>query len=658
MFVPLKPKLPTISFLPPHIKSIFRYRMQLWNDKNRNLEKLKKCTTKINKEINKFIKHKERKRLSKISTKFRYIGAFLKPKSKIIPTLEHNAKLIFTDVDKCNALSDTFESIFNKNKLKTNDIIPNSNRKTLDFINFTQQDVLIFLNNLRTVTNSSPDHVPEIFLLKCSESLYYPLTLIFQFSMMSSVVPDLWKKSIVVPIPKTTKSSNPLDYRPISLLCPISKIFEKIIFTQITDFLENNNIIPKCQHGFIRKKSVVTSLIETFEDLSIAHENNLATDVIYIDLSKAFDSVPINRLISKLSSFGICSPLLDLIQYYLTNRTYTVRVGNAYSNNKPIPSGVPQGSVCGPILFIAYISDLPTYCKVSGVTTKLFADDLKCYSSSTSPDIIGTLLYDFIGKFTEYCYINGLSINPNKCNVLHLGKKNKNLPYAISGIPINSVENNQPIRDLGLHFTSDLKWQKHIEIICKKATRTSFALLKSIKYSNSEMLVNLFKVYVRPILEFATNVFNPFLVKDITKLEKVQKDFLRFIYKRSHPNIYKQNPLTPTPSYIELLFIHNLESLELRRLKSDLIMFHKHLHGDAKINCYNSYKISETRTRGDKYKIIPNVCSTIIRHNSFFVRTSRIYSKLPQETRHCDLKLFKTKLSTPHILDQFLKCNK
>ena len=172
------------------------------------------------------------------------------------------------------------------------------------------------------------------------------------------------------------------------------------------------------------------------------------------------------------------------------------------------------------------------------------------------------------------------------------------------------------------------------------------------------MLVNLFKVYVRPILEFATNVFNPFLVKDITKLERVQKDFLRFICERSHPNIYKQNPLTPTPTSIELLFIHNLESLELRRLKSDLIMFHKHLHDDAKINCYNSYKISETRTRGDKYKIIPKVCSTIIRHNAFFVRTSRIYSKLPKEIRHCDLKLFKSKLSTPHILDQYLKCNK
>ena len=234
--------------------------------------------------------------------------------------------------------------------------------------------------------------------------------------------------------------------------------------------------------------------------------------------------------------------------------------------------------------------------------------------------------------------------------------KNVNFPYTLAGNTIKSVDKNQPVRDLGLYFTSNLKWEKHIEIVTKKATRISFAILKSIKYSNIEMLVNLFKIYARPILEFATNVFNPYLIKDINKLEKVQRNFLRIVYKRANPKVFKQNPFAEMPSYIDLLSINRLESLELRRLKSDLALFHKHLHGLAKINCYNSYTCQETRTRGDRFKIFPSVCKTIIRHNSFFVRTSRIYSKLPPDIRHCDPKLFKLKLTDPNVLNKFLKC--
>ena len=464
---------------------------------------------------------------------------------------------------------------------------------------------------------------------------------------MSNSIPSIWKKSIIAPIPKVVNSPNAIEHRPISLLCPISKIFEKIIFTKLTEFLEQKQIIPSYQHGFQRKKSVI---------LSLGHENNHTTDILYFDLSKAFDSVPISRLIAKLSSFGVQGPLLQLISCYLSNRSYTVRVGQFYSQEKSVPSGVPQGSVGGPILFVAYISDLTKLCKVEGVKIKLFADDLKPYSTNKTPDDIHKPLQEFIVKFTDYCNTNGLSINPKKCNVLYIGNKNKQLSYTLLDSTIKTVEQNQPVRDLGLYFTSDLKWEKHNEIILKKARRISFAILKSIKYSNIPILSNLFKVYVRPILDFATNVFNPYLVKDINKLEKIQKDFLRIIYKRSNRKLFEENPLTQLPSYQELLFLTNLESLELRRLKSDLILFRKYLHGHTKIECFKSYTCRETITRGEKYKITPNICKTIIRHNSFFVRTSRIYSKLDSNIRNCDPKLFKLKIDTYPSLNKFCKC--
>ena len=425
-YVPLglgKGRQHTLSHLPKHIQSLYKYRIRLWNETNRDKNKLKICTGKINKEINKFMRYKERKQLSKIKTRYKYVGAFLKSKPKHIPTLVVKTKSIFTETEKSNVFADTFETIFNKTIFDTSDIISSNNSKTLNFVPICQNDVYRHLKNLRSVANASTDNIPDVFLLNCCDGLSRPLTYLFQFIVMAKVLPDIWKKSIISPIPKIVNSCNPIDYRPISLLCASSKIFEKLIFEKITNFLEENEIIPTCQHGFRHKRSVITSLTETFEDLSIAHENNLATDVIYFDLSKAFDSVPINRLISKLSSYGICGPLLDLISFYLSNRSYTVRVGKSFSLEKHIPSGVPQGSVAGPILFIAYIADLHKYCNVENVTIKLFADDLKAYSSSNSPEKIVASLNNFIEKFTAYCQINGLSINHNKCEVLHVGTK-------------------------------------------------------------------------------------------------------------------------------------------------------------------------------------------------------------------------------------------
>ena len=290
------------------------------------------------------------------------------------------------------------------------------------------------------------------------------------------------------------------------------------------------------------------------------------------------------------------------------------------------------------------------------MTIKLFADDLKVYCSSKIAENIVKPLQDFIHKFSQYCDINGLSINTNKCQTLHIGNKNQKHSYQLLGNAIKSVEKNESVRDLGLYVTSDLRWNTHIDIVTNKARRVSFAILKSIRFSKPEIMINLFKIYVRPIIEFASNVYNPYLVKDINRLEKIQKDYLKNVFKRANPKLFQTDPFSSLPPYKELLFLYGLESLELRRLKSDLILFHKHLHGYAKINAFNSYKTIKTKTRGNEYKIFPNICKSIVRHNSFFIRTSRIYSKLDSDTRNCDVKLFKLKLDTHPILNKFCKC--
>jgi len=642
---------------PRHIRSLIHYRFKLWKTQPMDNEKFIICSKKIDFEINRFLKNRENNKIKNLKTRYKFIGSFLKTKTQLIPSLKYDNVSIFNDTKKSEVIAKTFQTIFNHEDYTTNDIFDSKNHiPTLSFIPIEKDIIFLLLKKCRQICNTSPDSIPEIFLQKCAESLTVPIYHIFSYSVMISSIPSIWKKSIITPIPKTKNTSNPYDYRPISQLCTTSKILEKIIFFQISKFFEDNKIIPECQHGFRKQKSIVTQLIEVHDDLSKAHENKNITDLILFDLSKAFDSIPHSRLIKKLNNFGIRGPLLEWIRDYLSNRKYSVKVGSKLSNEKSIPSGIPQGSIGGPILFIIYISDLIEFCKTENVVIKLFADDLKIYHTSNSTTEFNLPLQNFITKFTKYCSMNGLKIASEKCNVLHLGgRRNPKLPYFLFNSPIPTTED-QPVRDLGLYYSSNLKYHHHVDNIAKKARRISFALLKSIRSRNSDILIQIFKIYVRPVLEFCSNVFNPYLLKDINAIEKIQKFYLKIVYKRANYKIFKSNEQADTPTYKELLSLYHLESLELRRLKTDLNMFHKILHGHVKINSNNSYICLPSKTRGDPFKIISPAVVTPIRFNSFFVRTSRIYSDLPSILRQNDINQFETNLKI-HCFTKYLKYN-
>nr|CAD2176218.1 unnamed protein product [Meloidogyne enterolobii] len=380
------------------------------------------------------------------------------------------------------------------------------------------------------------------------------------------------------------------------------------------------------------------------DDFTYALENKNSIDTIYFDLAKAFDTVPHSLLVSKLYKVGIQGNILSWINDYLSNRTFTVRVSNHYSEEKHCTSGVPQGSILGPLLFITFISDLPTYCATPGITLKLFADDLKAYNVFKNR-VNQSPLQIFVNKFSEYCHLNGLKIAIEKCSVLYLGNSNPSTKYFINDIVIPHISSEDSVRDLGIHFSHDLKWDKHINIITRKAIRCSYSIFKSIKSRNPKILTNLFNIYVRPILEFSSSVFNPHLDKDIKSIEKVQKDFLRWVFRRI-------NPKTELPEYHDLLYYFKQESLFHRRIKADLNLFHQHVCGTITIKNNNSYFISKANTRGFQ-NIISISCNTKARFHSFFVRTARLYKFIPQHMRNSTPEHF-SRLLVNFDISQFI----
>jgi len=267
----------------------------------------------------------------------------------------------------------------------------------------------------------------------------------------------------------------------------------------------------------------------------------------------------------------------------------------------------------------------------------LFADDLKAYSFSKNTKDFEINLQEFIIKLEKYAEENSLKLSAEKTSLLHIGPKNPLHTYTLNNQKIKTVSNQDSIRDLGVYFSHDLKWEKHIKIITNKANQTAFTIIRNLKTNDPKILIELYKIYVLPIIEFASPVFNPYLKKDIEHLEQIQKTYLRIIYNRS-------NPRTPIPEYQDLLKIFKIDSLQIRRLKIDFKFFHKILHGEIKIDHKEIYSITKTNTRGDEYKFFIPARSNQISHNSFFVRTTRLYSQLPISIRKTNSKIFKTLL--------------
>jgi hypothetical protein len=484
-----------------------------------------------------------------------------------------------------------------------------SSTKTLDVVKVCEEEVVDLLSALKPGKTPGEDGVQPLVLKKLAREWAKPLTLIFNKSLGSGELPQLWKVANICPLFKKGSRLEAKNYRPISLTSVVCKILEKIIKKAIMSFMFVCGHIRKEQHGFLPGRSCYTNLLETIDLLTSKMANKRWLDIIFLDFEKAFDTVPHRRLIKKLIAYGIRGKLLKWLESFLSGRKQRVVIGDKKSSWTEVSSGVPQGSVLGPLLFIIYINDLVRELKS---IVKIYADDTKLIADVQEPEGAKQLQED-LNRINEWTKRWLIKLNSQKCKVMHIGKKNPSRLYSIEG---TRLAESRCERDLGIIVTSNLKWNEQCQKAAGEANRVLGMLKKAFVSKESILWKKLYTTYVRPHLEYAIQAWSPYCKRDIKVLEKVQRRATKVPKEIKHLN------------YQERCSKLELTSLMERRIRGDQIAWFKLINGIDKVSLHSPKVEIGCRARhGDLKKEL--IRSSQQRANFFTNRIVPFWNKLP-----------------------------
>lgn len=499
------------------------------------------------------------------------------------------------------------------------------------------------LRDLKPFKAPGPDCIPNTVLKTCADSIAPALTMIYQRSLDTGTLPQDWLEANISSVYKKGDRHLAENYRPISLTSVPCKILEHIICRHLLSHLESNKILTNLNHGFRSGFSCETQLLTTVNDLMTSFDRGRQVDMAILDFSKAFDTVPHKKLLHKLEQYGIVGPLHTWLTGFLTNRRMRVVLDGVCSEATTVDSGVPQGTVLGPLLFLCHINDLP---EVVSSQVRLFADDCLLYREINTFQDHNTLQED-LKHLEEWADTWGMRFNAKKCFILSI-KTRSSFFYSLDQTILQQVPNNPY---LGILLSEDLKWSTHISSTSKKANSTLGFIRRNLRHCPTNCKRNAYIALVRPLLEYGSVVWDPYLRKDIDTLERTQRTAARFI-----TGDYRSN----TPGSVQKL-LHKLDlpTLQQRRQQLRLAFFYKVVEGlvpalptekflvpqktgrlvrstSRRNPDFNFTNPIENYTRNNDKCYNIQHCRTEQLKNSFFVRTAVDWNHLDNTAVHAD----------------------
>jgi ribonuclease P/MRP protein subunit RPP40 len=361
-----------------------------------------------------------------------------------------------------------------------------------------------------------------LMLKELASELKDILTIIFTRSMAEGKVPEDWRSANITPIFKKGRKCEAGNYRPVSLTSHVCKVLESIIKDSIVEHLNKNELLNETQHGFRSKRSCLTNLLIFMEKVSDYVDQGCPVDVVYLDFQKAFDKVPHERLLLKIGALGIGGEVVNWIRAWLRDRKQRVVVSGESSDWSAVTSGVPQGSVLGPILFIMFINDIEV-----GVCSNVlkFADDTKLFGKVGSEENCKQLRAD-LRRLYNWSIDWQMLFNLEKCKIMHFGYNNPKNTFLLGSQILDSVKEE---KDLGVLITDDLKVSNQCVKVVKTANQVLGMIKRTFTFKTTDNLLQLYKSLVRPHLEYCMQVWCPYLRKDIDMIEGVQRKATRMI---------------------------------------------------------------------------------------------------------------------------------
>ncbi len=544
---------------------------------------------------------------------YEYVNSRKPIRSNIGPLTSDQGNVLSSNADIAEELNTFFTSVFtieNTTNLPEPVLRYIGEHRLLD-IQCTAAEISEKIGKLKPNKSAGPDGFLPRVVKSVSDEIVPHLLVIFNRSLELGEVPEDMKIANVTPIYKKGPKDIAGNYRPISLTSIIGKMLESVIADRIVDHLETNNLLENSQHGFRQKRSCLTNLLEFFHHMLTVYDDSRAIDILYLDFKKAFDKVPHARLLSKLRALGVDGRVAEWVECWLSERKQRVVINGQSSQWSPVTSGVPQGSVLGPLLFLIYINDLDT-----GIISKIskFADDTKLGANAADADAIVNLQSD-LTKIGEWSDTWLMPFNTGKCKVMHIGFANPKADYTLMG---SHIECTDVEKDLGVYISSDLKFSRQCLEVEKRAQKLLGYICRQFKYRNKTVVLTLYNALVRPLLEYAVQFWSPTLIKDIQRLERVQARATKLI------------PALRNKGYQRRLQDLNLFTLEKRRLRGQLIETFKILKGFNNIDFRSLFTLNENATRNHGWKIQPKRFRTRVCGDFMTYRICNVWNNLPQ----------------------------